>query len=182
MDSKEYYNIRGGVQDGDIFVYNGNGFMSKSIQYFDNAYYNHIGMVKKFGDRLFTIDMWTHGIEILPLSRRVGGYLNFCMVRPKNKTPEEINIALEQVLQLVDRDEKYDYGLLPRIALYKKTKINLGVLGSRDRFICSELAQFFTNKLDINCYKDIDMITPQDFIRHANEDEVQVLYDYSPKL
>lgn len=182
MRCKEYYNIRHLVNDGDIIAYRGNGVLSKSIQYFDKAYYNHVGVVKKVGKRLFTIDMWYQGIEIVPLSRRINNYQHFCIIRPKNKTKEEIDLALEGVTDLIERDSKYDYFLLPRIAFYKKTGIDLVNVGKRERFVCSELMQIYSEKININCYKDIDLITPQDFIRHANEEEIEIFYDYSPKI
>ena len=47
MKCSEYYNIRKELKDGDMPIYRGGGFMSKSIHYFDSAYYNHIGVVKK---------------------------------------------------------------------------------------------------------------------------------------
>lgn len=182
MNCKEYYNVRSEFKDGDIILYRGHGFMSKSIQYFDSAYYNHVGIVKWIGSRLFTIDMWTRGIEIIPVSRRMNEYDEFCIIRPKNKSLDITNLAIESVFEKVERDTHYDYFLLPRVAFLKKTGIDLVGMGKKDRFICSELVQYFTDNLNINCYKEIDLITPQDFIRYKDENEVEILHDLSPKI
>jgi len=182
MNCKDYYNIRKEIKDGDVIAYHGNGFMSKSIQFFDKAYYNHVGIAKWIGNRLFTIDMWHFGIEIVPMSRRMKTYKEFCIIRPKNKSSQFIDVVIDSVIEKIERDTKYDYFLLPRIALLKKTGIDLVNMGKKSRFICSELCQYFFNNLEIDCYKNINLITPQDFIRKANEDKVELLFDLSPKI
>lgn len=182
MKCKEYYNIRSEIKDGDIILYRGNSILAKSIQYFDKAYYNHAGVVKRIGDRLFTIDMWHFGIEFIPLSRRINDYEYFCVVRPKEKDDELIKKSVDSLFEKVERDTQYDYFLLPRIALLKKTGIDLVGMGKRNRFICSELCQYFTNNLEIDCYKNVNLITPQDFIRNADENQVEILFDTSPKI
>ena len=182
MDCKEYYNIRNQLKDGDMVLYRGHGFMSKSINYFDNSFYNHIGIVKWIGNRLFTIDMWTHGIEIVPLSRRMKGYDKFCIARIKDKSVDFIDKALDSVFEKIERDTKYDYFLLPRIAFYKKTGIDLVGLGKIDRDICSELCRYFSNNLEVDCYKNVNLITPQDFIRKKDDKEVEILFDLSPQI
>ena len=145
--------------------------------YFDDAPYSHVGICKWMGDRLWAIEMWTYGIQVIPLSRRFSEQKEFCIVRPKNKSLEQLSEGLNQVLNKVETFTKYDYLLLPRIAFYKKTGINLGVLGEGRRYICSELAQYYTNSLQIRAYEDIELITPYDFIRFSNSDEIDVLYD-----
>lgn len=177
MKSEYYSSVREQIKDGDLFLSKGSSFISKAILYFDESRYSHVGMVKWMGDRLWAIDMWYYGIEVVPLSRRILAQKEFCIVRPKNKTEEQLNEGLEKVLGKVETYAKYDYFLLPRIALYKKTGINLGALGERSRFVCSELAQFYTNSLQIRSYEDIELITPYDFIRFATTDEVEILFD-----
>lgn len=182
MKCSEYYNVRKELKDGDMPIYRGNGVMSKLIQTFDNSYYNHIGVVKKVGDRLFTVEMWNKGIHFIPLSRRMDSYEHFCIARVKNKTQEEFSSALDTLIEKIERDVQYDYFLLPRVAFYKKTGIDLVGLGSRTRNICSELAQTFTNSLKVRCYEDTNLITPQDFLRKKDDDEIEILYDLSPKI
>jgi hypothetical protein len=177
MKSEYYKDIREHIKDGDLFLSKGSSFIAKSILYFDNARYSHVGMVKSMGGRLWAIDMWTYGIEVVPLSRRIYNQKEFCIIRPKNKTEDEINNALEYVLSKVETYAKYDYLLLPRIAFFLKTGIVLGRIHNNSRLICSELAQLYTDKLKINCYNDISFITPYDFIRYADTNEVEILFD-----
>ena len=182
MKCKEYYNVRSEFKDGDMPLYRGSGFLAKSIQYFDKAYYNHIGVIKWINGRLFTVEMWTEGIIFIPLSRRMKTYDDFCIARVKNKSQEEFLKAIDGLLEQVERDTNYDYFLLPRIAFYKKTNIDLVGMGKRNRFICSELAQSFTDSLNVKCYENVDLITPQDFLRYKDDNEVEILYDLSPKI
>lgn len=167
MLSSGYYSCRNQIKAGDIVLYSGNGFMSTCIKYFDDAHWNHVGMVEQIGDRLVTIEMWTKGIQLIPLSRRVASYKEFAVLRPI-ATQEEKAKGLLELIDCWDRDEEYDYWLLPRIAFYKKTGINLKALGKNKRNICSELAQKYTNAIGLSCYKDLLLPTPQDFIRHID--------------
>lgn len=171
MLCKDYYTVRGQIQAGDIVLYRGNGILARMIQYFDSAHWNHVGMVEQIGDRLVTIEMWNKGIQLIPLSRRVDSYKEFAVLRPIAPA-EDKKKGLVELVNCWDRDEKYDYWLLPRIAIYKKTGINLKVLGKNKRNICSELAQKYTNAIGLNCYKDLELPTPQDFIRKINLSEV----------
>lgn len=180
MKCQEYYNIRNQIKEGDVILYRGNSLLSKLIQYFDDAYYNHSGIVKKIGDRLFTIDMWDKGIEFVPLSRRIKNYKEFCIVRAKDISSETLTNAVDSLFEKIERDTKYDYFLLLRIAFYKKTGIDLVNFGKKSRFICSELCQYFFDKLKIDVYKNINLITPQDFIKHKDINKTEILFDYSP--
>jgi hypothetical protein len=177
MKSEYYKDIRKYIQNGDLFLTKGSSLIAKSILYLDNAKYSHVGIVKLMGGRLWAIDMWNYGIEVVPLSRRIYSQKEFCIIRPKNKTQEEINSALEYVLSKVETNPKYDYLLLLRIAFFLKTNIPLGKLINNSKLICSELAQLYTNKLNLFCYNDIFFITPYDFIRFADESEVEILFD-----
>jgi hypothetical protein len=151
--------------------------MARLIQYFDKAYYNHIGIAKWIGDRLFTVDMWYYGIELVPLSRRMRKYKHFYVVRAKNKPNEQLVSGINDTIALVESETKYDYFLLPRVAILKKTGIDFTRWGKKKRFICSELAQFFTDRIDVSCYKNIHLITPQDFLRYQNESEIETIIE-----
>ena len=181
MRSVEYYGIRKQIKDGDIFLYNGSGVMSSAIHYFDNDYYNHTGIAFWLKDRLFTVEMWSNGIQIIPLSRRVKSYNNFCFLRPM-VNEQKIKDGIYDMISKVERDIKYNYALLPRIALYKKTGIDLVGMDNRKRDICSELVQQYTNVLGLDCYKDAKLITPQDFLRLINTTNVSIFFDVSSKV
>ena len=177
---EKYDELRSKIKNGDLILYRGSSFLSRSIQYFDDAYYNHIGVVWKLGDsdRLLTLDMWAEGLDLIPLSRRMDGYTDFCILRPKT-TQKVIKHTIDELLKEWDGlDVKYDYWLLLRIALIKKTGIDITGLGKSKKFVCSEFAQEYVNKLGFDTYSDIKLITPQDFIRYIDEN-FDLIYDSS---
>jgi hypothetical protein len=174
----KYNTIRDELKNGDIILYRGTSFMAKSIQYFDKAYYNHVGVVWKPGDvtRVLTFDMWNKGLDCLPLSRRMDGYEDFCVLRPKvdeNKVKYAVSIMLEE---WDGRKIEYDYFLLLRIAMIKKTGLDLSGLGQKDKFICSEFVQYYCDKLGLNTYSMVNLITPEDFRRYVDEN-FEILYN-----
>lgn len=177
MQTKNYHSIRKDLRAGDIVLYHNGGIfwgiMGKLIQFFDNAHFTHIGIVDKFSDRVITLDMWSDGMQVVPLSRRMKLWKEFCVLRP-SVDEREIEKALDDVYRNVwERDVKYDRATLLRIAIKKKLGIDLTKFGRVDRYICSELAQHFTGNVGIKCYEGLDIITPQDFIRYINLDEME---------
>ena len=177
----KYLENRNSFQTGDLVLYRGTSLLSKSIQYFDKAYYNHIGVVWKDDDmdRILTLDMWSGGLACLPLSRRMSGYADFCVLRPRVSEARS-NAAIKEVLSYWDgREVKYDNMLLLRIALIKKTGIDITGLGKSDKFVCSEFVQYYTNLLGIETYSKVNLITPEDFRRYIDNNFV-VMYDDAP--
>jgi hypothetical protein len=179
--SEKYLKLRENIENGDLILYKGTSFLSKSIQYFDKAYYNHIGVVWRPEDtsRVLTLDMWEQGLTCLPLSRRMEGYSDFCILRPKVSS-QQISRAINASLQEWDgRDIKYDTMLLPRVALIKKTGFDLSGLGKKGKFICSEFAQYYCELLGLNTYDFLNLITPEDF-RRFMDDNFMLLHDEAP--
>ena len=80
---QKYIDNRDNIQNGDLILYRGNSMMAKAIQYLDRAFYNHIGVVWKVEDpeskeyRILTLDMWSKGLVVVPLSERMSGYDDF---------------------------------------------------------------------------------------------------------
>lgn len=177
MLTSRYNNIRKDLKPGDLVLYHNGGIfcgiMGKLIQFFDNAHFTHIGIVDKFSDRVISLDMWSTGMEVVPLSRRMKLWKEFIVLRPI-ADDMDIQKSIQDVYSRVwERDVKYDRSTLLRIAIKKKTGIDLTKLGRVDRYICSELAQHFTGNLGIKCYENLKTITPQDFIRHIDLDEME---------
>lgn len=178
---EKYVNLRNDFMTGDIVLYRGTSTLAKSIQYFDKAYYNHIGIVWDIDDidKVLTLDMWSKGLTCVPLSRRMDGYHDFCILRPKVR-PEAIKHAISSVLNDWDgRNIKYDNMLLLRVAIVKKTGIDITGLGSTDKFICSEFVKYYTDLLGLDTYADRKLITPEDFRRYIDAN-FDVLYDDAP--
>lgn len=178
---QKYYDVKDSIQNGDIILYRGNSILAKCIRFFDDSYYTHTGIVWKHesSGRLLTLDMWSKGIALVPLSRRMENYSDFCVLRPK-VTKKMKRSAIDSILKTWDgRDINYDAALLLRIAIIKKTGIDLTGLGKSKSFICSELQQQYTDLLGLPEYKDIKLITPQDFLRYLNPANMNVLFDDS---
>lgn len=174
---QKYIDHRSEFQNGDLVLYRGSSLLARAIQYFDSAYYNHVGVVVKSEqfDRLLTLDMWTEGLACVPLSRRMAGYKDFCILRPQ-VDPVIVDSAIKKIMQSWDgRDIKYDMLLLLRIAMIKKTGIDITGLSNKERYICSEFAQYYTHSLGLENYDQIDLITPQDFLRYKNDSCVTLL-------
>ena len=179
----EKYNILGDeIKNGDLLLYRGTSLLAKGIQYFDKAYYNHIGVVWRPEDidRVLTLDMWEDGLTCIPVSRRMDGYKDFCILRPKvseEKTKAALSIAIEK---WDGKEIKYDSQLIIRVALIKKTGIDLTGLGKKDKFICSEFVQYYCDLLGVKTYSNINLITPEDFRRFI-DDNFELIYDDAPK-
>jgi len=179
MNIKEkYQQARPYISNGDVVLFRGKHLLAKLIQYFDDAYYNHIGVVFESENHFFILDSNRKGVAPDFLSERINGYADFCILSPK-RSPEEINKALDVAFDRGDVGTKYDFLLLPRIAIQKKFGFDIKKWGSQDRDICSEFTRFYTNALNLKCYKDIPLITPQDFIRHRDKEEVSLLFNDS---
>lgn len=180
-NTDKYYKIRPEIKNGDLILYRGESLIDKGIQFFDKAYYNHIGIVWEPEDiqRVLTIDMWSDGIECIPLSRRIKGYKDFCILRPRVSS-DIIRDSISTIIEDLDGgDIKYDNSLILRIAVIKKLRIDLTGLGKKDRYICSELAQYYCDLLGINTYSRINLISPEDFRRFI-DDNFQLIFDFAP--
>lgn len=174
----KYSFVRNDIRNGDIILYRGDGILAKLIRFFDESYYTHIGIVWKHegSNRLLTLDMWSNGISLVPLSRRIDRYVDFCVLRPK-VTKKMTSSAINTLLKQWDGEEiNYDTALLLRIAIIKKTGVNITGIGESDKFICSELVQQYTDILGFDEYSDIKLITPQDFLRHLNSSNINLLF------
>lgn len=191
---QKYANYRQNAKDGDILLWKGNSFLSRAIRFFDDRYINDEGEKVKDpavwnhtslvywgrGERLHNADSWFNGITVVPASHRLDSYVDFCVLRPYMEHvvhPEsQIEEALKFVLDEWKANVPYDYFTLPRIALIKRTGIDITGLGKKAHYICSEFTQAFTLRLGIDDYHRRELFTPQDHIRH-NAGSFQLLYN-----
>jgi hypothetical protein len=182
MDCKEYYNIRNQIKNGDVILYKGKNIISKLIRFFDKSYYDHCGIITTISGRFFTIDIINSSYHFVPLSRRMKQYEEFCILRSVNKNHEQISNAVNFIVDKFERDIKFDILFFLKTLFFKRTGIDLFRVERKNRIICSKLCQYFFAKLDISTYKTCNLISPQDFIRLINDDEVDLLFDLSPKI
>lgn len=183
-DRSEYNQIRNEITNGDIILFRGSSLLSRLIQYFDNAYYNHAGVVFASNNRLFILDANAHGVAPDFLSSRMKEYISFCIVRPNAWKPEQRSEALGTVMNKAERKIRYDFLLLLQIGIFRKTGIRI-YLNNQQRDICSEFARRYLRFLVPleKCYEKIlgeDFITPWDLRIYASE-QFKVLYDNSDK-
>jgi len=155
-------------QHGDIVLFGGaKGIVSNLIKFFDNATYTHVGLVYYLENNPWCLDMWFNGSELVPLSKRIKIYSKIKILRPEIEK-EEIDFYLKTILDDLSilGHYPYDYGLLPRIAISKKLKIDFINWGRAASWTCSEFVQMkYTNKFT-DLYRGISLITPEDFNRY----------------
>lgn len=180
MIQDKYNTARPLLNTGDIILFSGTGFVAKLIQFFDKAYYNHIGIIWEANGRLFILDANAPGVHPDYLSDRINSNKDFCIVRLQ-KDPQAIELALNQVMDKGQSGIKYNFARLPKIALFKSFGWNIKKLDGQGKDICSQFVQEFTNIFPIDCYQHNELMTPQDFIRQNNSEEAKVLFNDSIK-
>lgn len=191
---EKYTQYRKQAKDGDILLWHGSGVMARIIRacdtwylndagekILDRAYYTHASIVLwGRGERLQNADSWSNGVDIVPLSDRIDFYNDFCVLRPKMQhvlsADDQMKVGIDFIMDKWQDHVKYDYMLLPRIALIKKTGIDITGLGKKQKVICSEFTRDFTFSLAIKDYFRRELFTPQDHIRF-NAGSFEVLFD-----
>jgi len=178
MTTQEKYAIyRSVAKDGDILLFRGNTIPAKGIQYFDKAYYNHSAIVFWNRGRLEILDAWYGGLVKVPASKRMRDYEkgDFCVVRLQ-ASAEDINRGINALNDRWQAEVKYHYAMLFRIALIKKTGIDITGITKRNRTICSFATREYTNAVGIECYRNIPLITPEEFKRQLDPKEARLLF------
>lgn len=175
--TREFYNenVRPNVRSGDIMLFRGKHLLARTIQFFDNARYNHIGVVYESLGRFFIIDSNENGVRPDFLSERCMKYDEVAVLRPNEKYKCNINSAIESIMALADQRIKYDFLLLPRIAIARKLGIDIKQLGEENRDICSEWARRYARALGVTCYDNNSWITPEDFIRLGQDHFTRII-------
>jgi len=170
MNKEDIEKLFANSKQGDIILFGGSkGLMGKLIRYFDNATYTHIGIIVVIEKIPFVLDMWSQGIELVPLTKRVKIYDKCLLLRPTTILTDN-DLFVNNILKQWEENEDigYDYFLLPRIAIAKKLKIDTIAWGKKDKWICSELVQEYCSYFT-STYDNIHLITPQDFVRYKDE-------------
>ena len=164
---KKYILNREFIKDGDAVLFYGNGIISGIIRWADKAYYSHVGIAKWQDERLFIIDAWTNGVELVPMSRRMNIYSDFCVVRKKEIKEYTLKASFGVLFEKIERDQKYGYeGLwmrLLKLKLHIKTRFN-----STFKEVCSDVACDFLITLGCSCYQPVQLPSPEDIKRRAS--------------
>jgi len=104
-------------------------------------------------------------------------YDDFCVIRKKKIKKDNLRVALENILNRVERDEAYGYwGLLKRLL---KIKLGLAVswINKKNLPVCSDVAISFLKDLGCKSYENVSLPSPQDIRRYVDKYEVDVLFE-----
>jgi hypothetical protein len=71
---KTYAEVRGQVEDCDVFLFRGRYLISKLFERVDFSYYSHAALASWWGDRLMILQAEGPGIQAIPMSVAVGTY------------------------------------------------------------------------------------------------------------
>ena len=163
------------LANGDIILWRGNDVIDRAIQIADKAYFNHVGIVWKVGDRYLTVDATGgRGVNIDFLSTRVRQEVDFSVLRA-NCHQFKIDNALGNALSLGNDGYGYDYLFILQILIKNITGIDFRNLSDKKAYICSKFVQYYTKLLYLNEYNMDKLITPQDYVRKANKNIITII-------
>ena len=172
---EKYLTLRDQIQQGDIILFHGNALISRAIRWLDNAPYNHAGLVFEATGRKFVMESTHGGVNprFLSVVMKKEKYTNFCIIRPKAWTKEQISAALELVFNDSEEVIDYDHKLILQIAIKRLFNRNIR-MDSQRLDICSEFTRRYTRFLKDTIADNYEMptmpnefITPWDFVLYA---------------
>ncbi len=172
---KKYQTHRDDIHVGDIILFRGDAFISKAIRWLDNAPYNHAAIVFEANGRKFIMESTRHGVNprLLSVAIKQEKYTDFCIIRPKSWSSDDVSIALTKAFKSAEKGIGYDFKLMLQIAIKRLTNTDVD-WASKRQDICSEYAQRYTKKFEnpkADNYESPPMpnkfITPWDFVIYA---------------
>jgi hypothetical protein len=187
---KKYVDNRADIKQGDIILFRGNAFISRGIRWLDNAPYNHAAVVFEAHGRKLVLESTGHGVNprFLSVVMEKEKYTNFCIIRPKAWTEDQMLSALNATFDSAEKVINYDHLLLAQIAI--KRLFDRTVEWKSQRMdICSEFARRYARSFPDPKADNFEMprmpnsfITPWDFVLYA-EPNFEVLWDdYKPTM
>lgn len=189
----KYEQNRADILQGDLILFRKtNSALSRAIQKFDHAYYNHVGLVFTLGNgidkRNFILDSNAKGVRPDLLSDRMKKYQDFCVMRPRSgwRAMPEVEAAVARASQRAVTPIKYDFTLLLEIAVERNLGRRVMNIENENRDICSEFAyryakQLFTVAFDYT-KNNWGWISPQDLLRVRDKNEFDILFDTNPGI
>lgn len=183
MDKFEKYEAyRTDPRTGDISLWHGHSAISRTIQKCDRinkkgAYHNHAAVNIVSVPRVMILDANADGVNPHFFGSELNSYKDFNIIRIKNRTPDQIQRALDKVMDKAEEKIKYDFWALPRIALNRLFNLKIKyTLNNKD--YCSEFVRRFTNELGVKCYNTGNDISPEDLVRLADPAEIEFITDF----
>jgi len=172
----KYLTHREEIKSGDVIIFRSKKWLGRIIQWIDNSYYNHAGIAFWSNDILFIVDSNENGVRPEFMSIRMSKYVDFCALRPRKFNNKRIKKAINKSLRRGNSIIKYDFFLALKILFIKKLNINFKGFYSPNRDICSEFVRYYLDNFS-DCYSSLTMPTPQDLIRYANKDKIEILFN-----
>lgn len=176
---EKYELLRPCISDGDLILFRGTRLIAKIIQFSDESYFNHIGIVFKRHGALFIVDANGNGVQADRLSYRIKKYKNgdFLIIKPKvSKVLQELE--MQNLLMRSDPETiKYDFknGIIELINRVFNFDFRIKQNDSRD--ICSDFVSRYAINLEImySEFNDLQIPLPQDYLRYINLNKVEII-------
>lgn len=170
----KYNGLRDKIKNGAILLVRGSSALSRTIQWADNAYFNHSALIFLAGERLMVLDANAQGVQPEFLSERINQYVDFCILNPlvdEKTVNNAVNLAIDKDLQ---RRFKYDFKLLPKVLVAKKLNLPINHNLETNRSICSVFTGYHYGMLIgeynwVNESLKKDYFTPQDHLRFISD-------------
>ncbi len=173
---QKYERIRRQIKDGDLILFHGTKIIAKTIQYCDNAYWNHIGVVVEKHGALFIVDANGNGVQADRLSYRISKYKsgNFTIIQPL------VDIEVAMVNLLKRSDDKwlhYDFRNGIKELFNRKFGWNLEIKMRDEHCICSSNDEQYVKDLEIMTieFSKLRIPFPQDYIRYLDLTKAKIL-------
>jgi hypothetical protein len=186
---KKYLDNRADIKQGDIILFRGNAFISRGIRWLDKAPYNHAAVVFEAHGRKLVLESTGHGVNprFLSVVMKKEKYTNFCIIRPKHWTEEQMRIALSATFDAAEEVIEYDIWHIAQIAV-KRLFDRTVDWKSKRKDICSEFARRYARSFDPKP-DNFEMprmpnsfITPWDFVLYADPNFEVLWDDYKPTM
>lgn len=191
---EKYNSIKDNLKNGDIILFRGSAFISKSIEFFDHAYFSHSGVILKTDDQLFildsTFDKKVNGVEVDFLINTIKSEVDFCVLRPKTNIKQTsvsgiittineatIRNALSKAIEQGIEGFKYNFWFYLQFLIYRFFKWDETSITSKHAYVCSQFVQFYTDQLGINEYRADKLITPEDIYNLRNPNDIDIIID-----
>ena len=172
---EKYNRIRPQIEGGDLILFRGTKLLAKLIQWCDDSYFNHIGVVVEQYGALFIVDANGDGVQADRLSQRINSYkkyADFTILKPL-ASEYRIEEAMHNLLKRSDNNTiKYDFNNGAKELFNRKFNPSFKINeNSEKRAICSSNVFKYAISLDMvtSGFRTLRIAFPQDYIRCLNK-------------
>ena len=177
---ERYQAIRPKIRNGAVLLVRGNSTLSRTIQWADDAYFNHSALIFEAGGRLMVLDANAPGVQPEFLETRISQYVDFMVLNPVGYDIGTLNRAVDLAIRKdIQKNYKYDFMLLPKVLGQRKMGIKVNHNLDSNRTICSVFTGYHYGLL-LGEYNWVSLALKNNFI--TPEDHLRVLSDRWEKL